>query len=101
MPRNPNTDQTGGTWPDRLKLAVWNKGLKVVGNDPNHSRVDIAGFLMEFHQYGNRKSNEGWEIDHIVPVANGGTDDIANLQPLNWQNNAEKGDHPNWKPTLY
>jgi len=39
----------------------------------------------------------GWEIDHKKPVANGGTDDLDNLQPLQWENNRHKGDNwPNW-----
>jgi 5-methylcytosine-specific restriction endonuclease McrA len=43
-----------------------------------------------------RGHNYGWEIDHINPVANGGTDIDNNLQPLNWKNNAAKSDKLNW-----
>ena len=38
------------------------------------------------------QSAQGWEIDHIVPVARGGTDALSNLRPLHWRNNDAKGD---------
>ncbi|KUG25132.1 hypothetical protein ASZ90_005048 [hydrocarbon metagenome] len=38
----------------------------------------------------------GWEIDHIIPLSLGGTDDIANLQPLHWENNRKKSDNLEW-----
>ena len=39
-----------------------------------------------------QQSAQGWEIDHIVPVARGGTDALSNLRPLHWRNNDAKGD---------
>ncbi len=51
---------------------------------------------MKWSEHGNRDSKYGWEIDHINPVANGGGDELNNLQPLNWVNNANKGDKLNW-----
>ncbi|MCB9047275.1 MAG: HNH endonuclease [Chitinophagales bacterium] len=47
-------------------------------------------------EFGNRGSEYGWEIDHIIPVAAGGTDNIHNLQALHWKVNEEKGDQHPW-----
>lgn len=96
MERNHNTDQNGGDWSEEIKKLVWAKGVQTYAFDTTVCRKDKCGHLMEYSQYGNRNSDRGWEIDHINPVANGGKDDIANLQPLYWGNNAEKGDNLNW-----
>jgi 5-methylcytosine-specific restriction endonuclease McrA len=50
---------------------------------------------MRFDEHG-LQSEGGWEIDHIVPVSLGGSDDLDNLQPLWWKNNRRKGDNYPW-----
>jgi len=51
---------------------------------------------MKRSEYG-QTSKFGWEIGDINPVASGGTDDMANLQPLYWENNRHKSDNwPTW-----
>ena len=53
-------------------------------------RVDAWGWTIVRQDYGNMRSRYGWEIDHIIPIAQGGGDELANLQPLQWENNRRK-----------
>jgi 5-methylcytosine-specific restriction endonuclease McrA len=96
MSRKPNTDKNGGSWSEPTKRSVWNKGITIPGKDPNYYRLDKCGKTMSYNEHGNRNSSYGWEIDHINPVSNGGDDSINNLQPLHWENNANKSDKLNW-----
>jgi hypothetical protein len=66
--------------------------------DPQVRRKDGCGAWIDWAAYGMCIENgTGWEIDHAVPVAVGGGDEITNLQPLQWQNNRHKGDDwPTW-----
>lgn len=97
MARRHNTNQSGGAWTEQEKSAVWRKGTVILGYSENQWRRDTCGSLMQWSDHGNRNSDYGWEIDHINPVSNGGTDSISNLQPLNWNNNSSKGDKLNWR----
>jgi hypothetical protein len=80
--------------------VVWRKGIEIPGWDPNVWRRDACGAVMKWSDHG--KTNEqGWEIDHKIPVSAGGTDDLWNLQPLNWRNNRSKSDnYPYWACTV-
>lgn len=72
---------------------VWNKAKFV--NDDNEKkgfRKDQCDAWINRNQYGNRKSDWGWEIDHITPESQGGSDELRNLRPLHWENNASKSD---------
>ena len=67
---------------------VWEKGTVVAGNKPNDWRKDQCGAWIGRSYYGNRNSQYGWEIDHIKPESKGGGDELSNLRPLQWENNA-------------
>lgn len=73
-------------------LAVWRKALIVSGQDSRILRKDVCGAWIKLSDYGNRNSEFGWEIDHVIPAANGGSDMLDNLRPLHWQNNASRSD---------
>ncbi len=61
--------------------------------DPGMVRKDWCGAWMQWHQYGRTDARFRWEVDHIVPIAHGGSDDLLNLQPLQWVTNRHKGDN--------
>lgn len=73
-------------------LSVWQKGIVVPNVASTIWRKDQCGAWIKFCEYGNRKSQYGWEIDHITPQSKGGTDILSNLRPLHWKNNMEKLD---------
>ncbi len=97
--RERNTNLGGQAWTREEIDAVWRKGKVVEGCDPNHLRQDPCDSWIEYSAYGNTEKNGvGWEIDHIRPVSEDGTDDLSNLQPLQWENNKFKADDwPTWK----
>lgn len=71
---------------------IWAKAQIVFGYDQNRVRKDACGAFIVWGDYGNRDSQNGWEVDHIFPTARGGSDTLPNLRPLHWQNNARKSD---------
>ncbi len=97
MERESNTDSSGNSWSEEIIKAAWEKGQVIPSLSPDAWRRDICDKAMKFSDYGDRYPIYGWEIDHIIPVAHEGSDDISNLQPLHWENNAAKGDQLDWE----
>ena len=97
MYRYRNSRANGSVFDENTINAVWQKGTIVFGYDSNTIRKDSCGAFIKRNDYGNTNSSFGWEIDHIKPVAKNGTDDLINLQPLQWENNRHKSDnYPQW-----
>lgn len=77
---------------------VWRKGVFIPDKDeygklkwsPDEWRRDYQGNAIKHDDYGDRGSKFGWEIDHIVAVVDGGSDDIDNLRPLQWAANVAR-----------
>ncbi len=92
-----NTTRSGGRFSSSTIQAVWNKAPIAFGYDSSQWRRDKCGALIMRSAYGNTSSSYGWEIDHDRPVSKGGSDDLYNLQALQWENNRHKADnYPIW-----
>ena len=77
---------------NEIILKVLQKAAIDEYNVPNDFRKDQCGAWIERTEYGNHDSAYGWEIDYIRPQSAGGLDDLSNLRPLHWKNNACKED---------
>ena len=88
MARNRSTKHDGTSFDEATIEAVWKKGTP---ESYESFRKDVCGASMQRSKYGETVQ-WGWEIDHIKPVALCGSDDLRNLQPLQWENNRAKSD---------
>ena len=90
MFRRPNTDASGKPFDEEIIEAVWNTARPSSDHPP--LRVDAYGALIWREGYGNTSSKFGWEIGQPEPSPGAGEDDLANLQPVQWENNRRNGD---------
>jgi len=72
-------------------LQIWRKGLQIPNRNPALFRMDRYGNEIHWTKYGNRKSRFGWEVHHVRPVSDGGTDVLHNLIPVQWATNLDLG----------
>lgn len=85
---------------EALIEQVWLKAKEIEGYDSSKWRQDFAGAWIQRDQYGIQ-SPLGWEIDHLIPQSEGGSDDHPNLMPLHWRNNETKGsDTPTFQTSI-
>ena len=76
---------------------VWEKAEIIANKNPNTHRKDRYGNVIYRNSYG-KKSDLGWEIDHLKPVSKGGTNHLNNLSPTYWKKNRQKGSKYPYKP---
>ncbi len=94
--RPHGTDQRGRRFGSLVLAYVWQCAQPIAGYPPEVWRRDSCGNAIRWLDYGNTDSPYGWEVDHIYPVARGGTDDLTNLHVLQWHLNRTKGDSYPW-----
>ena len=73
-----------------IENEVWKKAKEFSNMNPDKTRKDPYGKRIFRIRYG-KQGYGGWQIDHIVPRAKGGSDHISNLQALSTKRNESKG----------
>jgi len=72
------------------RVAAWYNAFPIPERPDWLWRWDCDGRVIHWSDYG-RLTSHGWEIDHIVPVALGGSDDPSNLRARHWEGNRSSG----------
>ena len=84
---------------------LWGEATTIPQRDPEVWRMDPCGAIIKKEDYGDRESEYGWEIDHVVSKSflldkGADEDEIGqedNLRAMHWANNESKGtDYPEY-----
>lgn len=91
VPKNLFASQSNSLTDGLRKAAVWEACRIIPGRDPRVWRYCANGRAIRWGDHGDRTSEYGWEIDHIVPKGLFGGNDWSNLRALHWRDNARDG----------
>ncbi len=80
----PQTDWDYPAYDRTVIDHVWSLAQEVSGNDAGLWRKDEFGAWMHRLEYGNRRSQFGWEI--YDPNISGSSFGLRTLRPMQWQN---------------
>ena len=78
-----------------MKITESNAKELFLKQYPSGNGYDYAGRKVNINKYG-LNSSDGWNVDHVLPISKGGTDDKGNLQCINIKTNEIKGNHTTW-----
>lgn len=78
-------------WTKEELDAIFSKATPIVAGTTTF-RKDCYGNMISRTAYGLTNNPFGWEVDHIKPIAKGGSNELKNLQPLCIKANRSKSD---------
>lgn len=99
--RTCNSNCLGGVFNPETVWEVWKKRGKAHPFGTNWG-YDVYGNSIRYEDYGNHKSQWGWDIDHKKPISSGGSDHLNNLQPMQcYHNRVVKSDNYPWSESQH
>lgn len=74
---------------DKVAADLWQRATIVPDYDPDSWRQDFAGAWIQRDQLG-LTTEYGWDVCHIKPRSEGGSDELSNLVAIHWRNHLSK-----------